>query len=675
MEFAPIRLLRALSAGLLLTVASAHASETFDTRAMAALPVQYGGRIHPLDTLARNSLLLLRGKQTVAFSRAEAEFFAGNPASWTDAQRESFRKAGLPVDDKSVTDALAARPVPLSRSAFGNSLAADAWLAEVAFRPWVARHFRVFRIDNEEVQQAIGLKVADRNQFSWAEIAPGMPRVADASMHASAKQPGERTPFENGVMKLARAAERHRRLSTLTLVPGDLPPGVPPIREYWTWMNTLAAASEKQSANKATGADAALDPTSEKILNTLIERYRDMEANGDTGLVPPPASAPEASGKWSNIGGALLDVMRGRPLGDPPILLLYAEIADAYRTGDNALANARLAALAAAYPENAPGLQPAKVRAEHAFNRLEPFYKGACLYLLAGLAVLAGWITSRRLPLRLAFWTLATGALIHTAGIVARMWIQDRPPVTNLYSSAVFVGWGAALLGLLVERFWRNGVGTAVAAMVGFASLVIAHQLGATGDDSLEVMRAVLDSNFWLATHVVVITLGYSAMFVAGFLAATSLARRALDRTFSEDTARTIARAAYGALAFAAITAFVGTMLGGIWADQSWGRFWGWDPKENGALLIVLWCAVVLHARLGGLVSPVGFLQLLVVGNIVTAWSWFGTNMLGVGLHSYGFTDAAFAGLTAFVVSQIAVIALGWLSPRAPRKEGPAASL
>ena len=89
----------------------------------------------------------------------------------------------------------------------------------------------------------------------------------------------------------------------------------------------------------------------------------------------------------------------------------------------------------------------------------------------------------------------------------------------------------------------------------------------------------------------------------------------------------------YGVVCFATLFSFVGTVLGGIWADQSWGRFWGWDPKENGALLIVIWNALILHARWGGMVKQRGMAVLAVVGNIVTAWSWFGTNMLGVGLH------------------------------------------
>ena len=114
----------------------------------------------------------------------------------------------------------------------------------------------------------------------------------------------------------------------------------------------------------------------------------------------------------------------------------------------------------------------------------------------------------------------------------------------------------------------------------------------------------------------------------------------------------------YGIICFATFASFVGTVLGGIWADQSWGRFWGWDPKENGALLIVIWNAIILHARWGGMVRERGMMVMAVFGNIVTSWSWFGTNMLGIGLHSYGFTDAAFPWLSLFVISQLLIMSL-----------------
>ena len=98
-------------------------------------------------------------------------------------------------------------------------------------------------------------------------------------------------------------------------------------------------------------------------------------------------------------------------------------------------------------------------------------------------------------------------------------------------------------------------------------------------------------------------------------------------------------------------------MLGGLWADDSWGRFWGWDPKENGALLIVIWNALMLHARWDGMVSGRGFAALAIGGNIVTAWSWFGTNEMGIGMHSYGFTSGVLMWLTIYILLQVAFVA------------------
>ena len=117
----------------------------------------------------------------------------------------------------------------------------------------------------------------------------------------------------------------------------------------------------------------------------------------------------------------------------------------------------------------------------------------------------------------------------------------------------------------------------------------------------------------------------------------------------------------YAVVCFALFFSFVGTVLGGIWADQSWGRFWGWDPKENGAVLIVLGNAIILHARWGGMIRERGLAILAVGGNIVTAWSWFGTNMLGIGLHSYGFMESAVFYLLLFVASQLLIMGVGFL--------------
>ena len=124
---------------------------------------------------------------------------------------------------------------------------------------------------------------------------------------------------------------------------------------------------------------------------------------------------------------------------------------------------------------------------------------------------------------------------------------------------------------------------------------------------------------------------------------------------------RTIGSMIFGITCFSLFFSLVGTVLGGIWADQSWGRFWGWDAKENGALLIVIWNALILHARWAGIAKIRGISSLAIFGNIVTAWSWFGTNMLGVGLHTYGFMDKAFYPLMIFINSQLFCIVFAYL--------------
>ena len=105
----------------------------------------------------------------------------------------------------------------------------------------------------------------------------------------------------------------------------------------------------------------------------------------------------------------------------------------------------------------------------------------------------------------------------------------------------------------------------------------------------------------------------------------------------------------------------MGTVLGGLWADDSWGRFWGWDPKENAALIIVLWNAIALHARWGGMVKERGLAVLAVGGNIFVSWSWWGVNALGAGLHSYGFKQGTIRNLGLFILFNLVIIGIGLL--------------
>jgi ABC-type transport system involved in cytochrome c biogenesis permease subunit len=304
-----------------------------------------------------------------------------------------------------------------------------------------------------------------------------------------------------------------------------------------------------------------------------------------------------------------------------------------------------------------------RMRLEVLFNRASLFTGATAVYVLAFLGVCISFILRSRQSagpwaerLRVGGLAMLVAAvLVHTVAIGLRIYLTDRPPVTNLYSSAVFVGWAAALAGVFMERLFPLGVSILGSATIGAGTLIIAHNLGNDGD-TMQMMQAVLDSNFWLATHVITITLGYSATFLAGAIALVYLIGRVVTTAVTPERERAMLRMVYGVVCFAMLLSFVGTVLGGIWADQSWGRFWGWDPKENGAALVVLINAIILHARFGGLVQARRIAALAVAGNIVTAWSWFGTNMLGVGLHAYGFMDSALLWLGIFVVTQLGVI-------------------
>jgi hypothetical protein len=161
-------------------------------------------------------------------------------------------------------------------------------------------------------------------------------------------------------------------------------------------------------------------------------------------------------------------------------------------------------------------------------------------------------------------------------------------------------------------------------------------------------------------------------MFLAGMLAIIYVVRGVFTTSLKKQTADSLARMTYGVVCFATLFSFVGTVLGGIWADQSWGRFWGWDPKENGAVLIVLWCAITLHARWGGFIRQRGLMIMALFGNIVTSFSWFGVNMLGVGLHSYGFMQKAFPWLVGFMISQLALMTVAAMPFEKWRSFGPA---
>ena len=278
-----------------------------------------------------------------------------------------------------------------------------------------------------------------------------------------------------------------------------------------------------------------------------------------------------------------------------------------------------------------------------------------------GISSWIGWTQPLR---RASIWLLWFTFGLHTFALVARVYISGRPPITNLYSTAIFIGWAVVLLSLVLESIQKLGLGNIVASVIGFITLFLAYNLSLDGDTFI-VLQAVLDTQFWLATHVITINLGYAATYAAGAWGIVYLLCTHVFPVLDQDARSKVLRTLYGTLCFAIFFSFVGTVLGGLWADDSWGRFWGWDPKENGALMIVLWNALVLHSRWGGLVKGRGLATLAVAGNIVTTWSYFGVNEYGVGLHAYGASESSTATwLLVFAATQLAIIALGLMPQR-----------
>jgi ABC-type transport system involved in cytochrome c biogenesis permease subunit len=573
-------------------VAPKTAKNDFDFTKSGKIPVLVGGRIKPLDTVARNSLLIIHGKQEVRLEN-------------------------------------------------GSRLSAMQWLADVLFNAPVADQYPVFVVQNADVLGLFGWQQSDRKYFSFAEFAPFLKQIDEQATQSDKLEAVQRSAYQSAILNLRNGLSLYQRLKN-----SIEPEGTQNFAAELQRFESTVPGAAKAARERAMGEN--FDKEKLDDVAAMIQRYERISEMAYVLAVPPL----QPNGEWHSVGDSLL---RSVGIGEiHPIVIEYAIMGDTYRADDRALFNQHAQFMTDWFAKEQPNATK-RASFEFLFNRLQPFTQSMTLYVLAFLLACASWLGWSGALRRSAFYILLLALVIHTFGLVSRMYLQERPPVTNLYSSAIFIGWGAVIVALILERIFRDGIGAACAGAIGFVTLIIAHHLAGSGD-TLEMLQAVLDTNIWLATHVVAITTGYSAMFLAGMLAIIYVVRGVFTRSLKKQTADSLARMTYGVVCFATLFSFVGTVLGGIWADQSWGRFWGWDPKENGAVLIVLWCAIILHARWGGFIRQRGLIIMALFGNIVTSFSWFGVNMLGVGLHSYGFMQAAFPWLVGFMLSQLALM-------------------
>ena len=581
----------------------------FPTLEFGRLPIVEGGRTQPMDSLARNSLLQLRGKQTL------------NTEPW----KGMYDKPKI--------------------------LPAVNWMLEVMMDPATADTRPAFRINHPDVKGLLGVpmdadekKQSDGKHYSWNQIVPRFEALQMETQRAFRVKDELRDAYQKALVDLWKAIRSYKALK-VALGPaagGDLAKGL----EIDVAMMKKAREAFEAQMDGRQGDNAALAWFSERQDESVP-------------LVIPPLEVRDGKAEWTRAINAVLAVDRG---AQPSFALAgYAKMAAAFKAKDGPAFTTAVTDYVGAL--KATGLADKRIKKasnEQWFNFTELFYQGMLVAVAAFIFAIAVWFAPARMEWSrlLALYLTVLTLIIIFGGLVFRMVHEGRPPVTNLYSSALFIAFGAALFGVAMEIVWPRGLGVAVASLMAFGCLLVAHFLALDGD-TLIMLRAVLDTNFWLATHVVIVTLGYAATFVAGILGVFYVINGVFTKNITPELNKSFYSAGFAILCFAMLFSFVGTVLGGIWADQSWGRFWGWDSKENGALLIVIWNALILHARLGGLVKERGFMNLAIAGNCITAWSWFGTNMLGIGLHSYGFMEGAFNGLMGFVLCNIAIMLVG----------------
>lgn len=601
--------------------------QAFDFYAAGTIPTSFRGRVMPLDSYARQTLKAISNRESL-------------PLDSSDPNLSELRKR-LSGSGKLV-DTSRADKSP-------SKLTAMQWLMEVAIDSRELRFLPMFRIDAEEVRSELDLERRKSKLYSLNEILAKWSAVGPQVETAMSKEPRDRTFKERKLVEL----DSRTRQYTLTAVAFGLPVPQPmPIEQF-----------EKMFP----GADPQ---TRELIaLRELQDRMNALKGTSAPAIVAPSAAGIDADPldpKWDAFSSAFFDhysaiAVAGEnssPINARAGVETFSELIKAYQDGDTEAFNDatdKHFSLVGEY--EIPGYKSGMVSLERWMQSTWPTGTALVLYLVA--LVLGLQCFAMNLPrLRQGVWgALIVALLIHTVAIVCRIAITGRAPVINIYSSAVFIGWAAVLFSLVLEKLFKYGIGNVLAAASGALTLLVAYGLN-TGD-TMPVLEAVLDTQFWLATHVISVTLGYVATMVAGTLGIAYLVAGWLRG--SKKILRDLYRCCYGIACFGILFSFVGTVLGGLWADDSWGRFWGWDPKENGALLIVIWNALMLHARWDGLVGARGFSILAIGGNIVTAWSWFGTNELGIGLHSYGFTSGVLMWLSIFIVSQLALITLDTL--------------
>lgn len=429
--------------------------------------------------------------------------------------------------------------------------------------------------------------------------------------------------------------------------------GLNPAQQYFSFSELvqsdlspiILATREKQ----AEGIELSRD---DREVLTIEDRLALMAAtvgNEDLPIVPHPQ---EIKGTWLGIKQA---EKYYQPMQVRSLQANYASLKQAYlfepqnQTKLGNIASQLYAKLASLSPYVYP--QTSNLRREVRFFNLHPFKKAWLIYSLAFSLMLLVLLVSSLDFYWGAMGLFSAGLLIHGYAFLVRMQIAARPPVTNMYESVIWVSFGIAAIALLFEYIYRAKYYLLAAAPLSVICLILADSLPAILDPTIKPLVPVLRDNFWLSIHVPTITLSYASFALAFGLGHIILWHYLLQPN-AKQVIRSLSKWNYGVIQVGVLLLTTGIILGGIWAHFSWGRFWGWDPKETWALIALMCYVVPLHGRLVGWLADFGMAVTSVIAFNAVLMAWYGVNfVLGTGLHSYGFgTGDSQLFITGFVV-------------------------
>jgi len=406
------------------------------------------------------------------------------------------------------------------------------------------------------------------------------------------------------------------------------------------------AAVQKIPGGKLTGID--------KQAGDAGQRLAEFEALRNGSLVRIVANPAGEQAPWMTLDPA-----------DP----LAHNLATAHKSGETEPFSVAAEALKSTLAARASAFQPPawKIELENRYQKAHPFRLAWIFYLAAGITLALTSLRGRRAGYLLGWLLAGTGFALQLGGLVCRIVIAGRPPVTNMYESIVWVAFGTIFFALVFEAIFRSRYFLLGAIPVAVISLILADSQPLALDSSIQPLVAVLQSNFWLSTHVTTITLSYAA-----FALALGVGHIALGKViFGREPSTALTNYIYRALQVGVLLLAIGTILGGVWANYSWGRFWDWDPKETWALTALLVYLFILHGRIAGKWGGFGLAVGSVLGFQSIVMAWYGVNfVLGVGLHSYGFGAGGFGIAITYVAVELAFVALAIFRHRSVSRRG-----